>query len=81
MDLILTDNSSYNTILTRPSDNQPLYHIDTPHKFFGTRKTSINRMNGKHWAECGVVELHGMSGDVVLALGHDVKPQSEGMFR
>jgi hypothetical protein len=81
MDLVLLENSSYNTVLTRPQDGAPLYHVDTPMKLFGTKRTSLIKTQGSQSVEMGFVELHGWSGDIVMLGGRDLTPHKGGLFR
>jgi len=79
MDLLFLNQSNSNTVLNMP-DGRPLYHVDSPFQMFG-RTTNISKLDGRGGnSDVGVVELHGMSSDVVAVWGRDVTPQRQGIF-
>ncbi|KIM87279.1 hypothetical protein PILCRDRAFT_814769, partial [Piloderma croceum F 1598] len=78
MNLSLSRDDPRNTVLVNP-DGLPMYHIDTPTKWFGSGNTRIMNVSASS-VDVGMIEWHLWDDTVLLVGRRRVAPTSSGMF-
>jgi hypothetical protein len=78
MNLSFSKDEPRNTILTLP-DGRPLYQIETPSNFIGTRVTRIKNA-AQNYADTGMIEWHTFHSTIIHVGQWLVEPHNAGTF-
>ncbi|KAJ7584702.1 hypothetical protein C8J56DRAFT_951631 [Mycena floridula] len=79
MNLNLLEEDPYNTVFVRPEDGFPVYHVETPMRFFGSATTTIKKINGATDNVMATIGLHAFSQEVNV-WGRNITPVRAHMF-